>query len=95
MLTTGSQGAAAGIVESRLNPRSPTVHTWFHVLSRRTGRDTIRELPVSAFVFVWLSQGLDNQTKQKNVEAVYSNVAGSEAKWCIRLVKNDHKAVQL
>jgi hypothetical protein len=32
-------------VESRLNPRSPTVHTWFHVLSRRTGRDTIREMP--------------------------------------------------
>jgi len=37
--------AGAGIVECRLNPRSPTVHTWLHVLSRSTSGETIWEMP--------------------------------------------------
>jgi hypothetical protein len=34
----------AGIVECRLNPRSLTVHTWLHVLSRST-KGIIWEMP--------------------------------------------------
>ena len=33
--------AGAGILKCRLNPRSYSSHTWLHVLSRSTGKETI------------------------------------------------------